>query len=81
MGTAQHLIAIALDYIEDGKNEGDFYSDRRAVECCTRRNISLGDVWEMANYVWALRKPKWEREAIRHDRAWDPIPPAPVGFI
>ena len=79
MGTAQHLIAIALDYIEDGKQEGDFYADSRVAALCNKRCIRCRDIWEMAWYIWVVRKPTWDQKAIRADRAWDPLPDMPVG--
>ena len=81
MNPAEKLMAMAIGAIEVGQSQTDFFGRVDARAQAQIAGITLYDVWFMACYVYVFRKPVWEQEAIRKDRAWDPIPPAPVGFI
>lgn len=79
MSPAEKLMATAMGCIERGQTENKFCGQDDVRQWCAQLNIAPHSVWEMACYVFVFRRPQWEQDAIRRDRAWDELPPIPVG--
>ena len=76
---AEKLMVMTMNAIENGVKREDFFASTNAQAMAQIAGITLVDVWNMACHVYVFRKPIWERDAIRKDRAWDPLPDMPVG--
>lgn len=77
MSNEEHLIENALTFLATSSNPREALNNKRDMMMADQIGITLDQVWLMAQHIFYTMKPIWEQEAVRRDRAWDPVPDFP----